>query len=215
MIVTETKLEEGSEEQVSPVAYRSTFKQRRAHADFQCYCRWLGCLNEDPGCGYQDADGYPRQADGGCEWFKQWLENVDTAAGGNATLHVVQKCDAPKQFWTNGAPLGHAQCLEVRTLEHLGLEYVTHPSPAAFQLWLAACPSSADRLESKVTLATDLPRCVCCCRWCCVSKTWYGPSKRSIAVTIFSWGLVVCYILIMGNFDLRSSVHAWENSTTP
>ena len=74
-------------------------------------------MNSDLKCGYQDADGYVRQGDDGCEWFEKWLANVDRAVAGGAKLHVIQKSDAPKEYWTLGQPLGHAQCLEVLILE--------------------------------------------------------------------------------------------------
>ena len=48
--------------------------------------------------------------------YESWLANVEKAAAGEAMSHVIRKSDAPKEYWTNG----HAQCLEVMTLEYLG-----------------------------------------------------------------------------------------------
>jgi hypothetical protein len=99
------------------LAHQLSFSERRSHGGLQCYCARLGAMNSDLKCGYQDDDGCVRQGDDGCEWFEKWLANVDRAVVGGAKLHVIQKSDVPKDYWTLGQPLGHAQCLEVLILE--------------------------------------------------------------------------------------------------
>lgn len=86
------------------------------------------------------------------------MVNVDAAVSAGATLHVVQKCDQPKEFWTKGVPLGHAQYLEVLTLEQRGLEYKTHASPSAFRKWLDSQPSSTESLLPDLKTAQEKHR---------------------------------------------------------
>lgn len=128
-----------------------SFNERLAFANKQgikCYCARLGSLNYDANCGYQGPGGFPKQGDDGCTWFKQWLENVEMAVKAGSTLHVVQKSDAPAQYWTLGQPLGHAQTLEVLTLQQLGHEFQTHQTPQAFVEWFDAKLSADDRIRS-------------------------------------------------------------------
>lgn len=131
--------------------HEMSFEDRLALADCTCYCARLGSLNSDVRCGYQTADGRPRQGDDGCAWFEAWLANVEFAASAGATLHVIQKCHQSESLWTDGVPLGHAQCLEVMTLELLGLSYETHSSPTSFIKWLEGRPSAAARITKVQT----------------------------------------------------------------
>jgi len=51
---------------------------------------------------------------------------------------VIEKQDQPRTYpdgspsWTLGQPVGHAQALEIITLQQLGFEFVVHATPAAF-----------------------------------------------------------------------------------
>lgn len=86
----------------------------------------------------QDEAGYPRQGDDGCAWYETWLQNIIVSEARGTTLHVIQKQDQPRTYpdgspsWTLGQPVGHAQALEIITLQQLGFEFVVHPTPAAF-----------------------------------------------------------------------------------
>jgi len=111
----------------------------KATDSLQCYCQRLGTLNNDPNCGYKDAEGNPRLGDDGCEWFRRWLNNVKRAHELKQELHVVQRTTgyADTQDWDDWATqLGRAQYLEVLTLKRLGYDYTVHENPQEFFRWL-------------------------------------------------------------------------------
>lgn len=160
----------------------------QAEADCQCYCRRLGSLNDDLRSGYHTPEGLPRAGDDGCEWYQKWLANVDAAVAAGVMMHVIQKVDGPKEYWTNGVPLGHAQCLEVLTLAHRGLEYQSHPTPAAFREWLAAQPSEAEAL---------LPPLI----------SMRSSAARAKAAIIRAALNVICFIVVMLLVQVTWSMH--------
>lgn len=132
---------------------------KTANKSFNCFCARLGSLNNDISNGYQDSEGFPKQGDDGCAWFKTWLDNVEKGHAACAQLHVVQKSDQPQEYWTLGQPLGHAQTLEVLTLEQLGYDFKVHESPGAFLKWFQAQPKAHDRIAEflpKVEDSVDL-----------------------------------------------------------